>query len=840
MFDEAPRRAIALLPALLLVACLYGTGQPSDAAAAELRESAKGRSKLLVRIHGLPPGTRAKIVVRGGGRKWTLKRTTGLKKLRPGKYTIRPYRTKLKRTLAGVPAGSPVLPSTKKYTARLRARTTTIAGVRYGTVVDARLRRVDEHVVSSEGPPENPTKVVLRGGADVGALLNARPSPLLPAGLFHRVVSVSPADGGVAAELEPAHIKDVFPQLLLASEVRLAPQGLSHARLSGADLDPLVASLSLGSFSCSGPVADSRLDAAFSLRPKLEAYLQVPNQWGIPTGEAPHGRLVLKLTGTAALDVLIRKNVGCAVDAALPPLYGFVPIGPAVLPVFAKTGLAGSLSVSEDLEGKATAFVNLSAGAGFVFGRQFNDLSKADGTAEFNGSGAGTVSMGPYVGIGAGVAGAGDLHLNSGTSFEFTRSLGHPPCSVDLAIKSQIGVTLGPSTLDQELPGLARRLLECVSPAELSVTKTGPPGAFPNQAFDYAITVTNKSGAPAKGVEILDTLPSEGSFVSGPPGSTPSSPPAGATYVIPVGDVPAGESRTVKVRWRAPAGQGSLTNTAVARAANAPETSPATASVEFGTAVRCNPCGATAAGTGLRNRDHGSIDITGVPAGATVSRAVLIWAILFNPPTPSNAITFQGTRVTADVTSNVSGTLCWEDTSTVGYAADVTDHVTGNGTYHVTDPPRGATRVDADPVATRPYTDGASLIVFYNGGGSENQVLSDFAYETNTEGDTTIKRSFSGIRSVGGPASLILAGPDGQNRSESFHLDGAGSRTLASTFNGSDHQDGPSFPIGNLWDTDVFDVRALLPAGQETLNLSHVFSDDCVGIGAAVLQVAQR
>ncbi len=217
-----------------------------------------------------------------------------------------------------------------------------------------------------------------------------------------------------------------------------------------------------------------------------------------------------------------------------------------------------------------------------------------------------------------------------------------------------------------------------------------------------------------------------------------------------------------------------------------------------------------------------------MPAGASVARAVLVWGILYSAPTPPNTITFAGKNVTADITPTVSGTLCWDNSNTIGYAADVTGSVSGNGDYAVTNPPNGSIRPDSDPNGTLPFTDGASLVVFYTGGGANNQVLSDFSYDTDTDTDPVIHRAFSGISSVGGTSSLILAGPDGQNN---------GGETF--TITGSDPQSGPSFPIGNLWDTDQYDVSSVLPAGQTTLAFDVGISGECIGVGAAVLQVAQ-
>jgi hypothetical protein len=166
--------------------------------------------------------------------------------------------------------------------------------------------------------------------------------------------------------------------------------------------------------------------------------------------------------------------------------------------------------------------------------------------------------------------------------------------------------------------------------------------------------------------------------------------------------------------------------------------------------------------------------------------------------------------------------------------------VTGNGAHEVTDPPRGDTHADDDPYGILPYTDGATLVVLYNGGGANNQVMSDFAYDTDTDADGMIVRTFDGINSLGGAATLTLAGPDGQNiYSEDFTFTGASSFMLQNTWDRSDPQDGPSFDMGNLWDTDVYDVSSVLPVGQPTLRVEHENINDCIGVGAAVLQVAQ-
>jgi uncharacterized repeat protein (TIGR01451 family) len=370
----------------------------------------------------------------------------------------------------------------------------------------------------------------------------------------------------------------------------------------------------------------------------------------------------------------------------------------------------------------------------------------------------------------------------------------------------------------------------------LVVDKSAPPAVFGGQEFEFSIRVTNTGAEVAVNVVIVDDLPDAGEFVS----SAPSASPDGGILRLSLGDIAVGATVAATVRWRAPDGEGALTNSVVASADNADAAADAVG-VQYGSRTSITGAGVVAAGTGLRNRDNGDITISGIPAGATVNRAVLVWAILYSGPVPPNTIVFNGTTVAADLTATTSGHLCWGDGATIGYAADVTALVGGNGVYAVTNPPNGVVREDADAVGGFPYTDGASLFVFYTAAGVDNQVLTDFSYSTDTAGPIT--RSFSGIHSVGGPATLYLAGPDGQaDFHEGFTFTGAGSITAESTWNGSDPQEGPDFVGaggGNLWDTDAYDVSSVLPPGQATFTFSHDITGDCIGINAAVLVVSQ-
>ncbi len=140
----------------------------------------------------------------------------------------------------------------------------------------------------------------------------------------------------------------------------------------------------------------------------------------------------------------------------------------------------------------------------------------------------------------------------------------------------------------------------------LSISRTGPTGAFPNQEFNFTITVTNTGSATAAGVSVVDTLPSAGTFVSSTPAGSPAAPAPGSTYTVGVPNIAPGGIQTVTLRWKAPGTAGTVFNSAAVTATDAPTAGPATSSVPVGISSTCSPCGAVAAGTGLRNRDLGA------------------------------------------------------------------------------------------------------------------------------------------------------------------------------------------------------------------------------------------
>ncbi|HUG85565.1 MAG TPA: cell wall-binding repeat-containing protein, partial [Euzebya sp.] len=312
-----------------------------------------------------------------------------------------------------------------------------------------------------------------------------------------------------------------------------------------------------------------------------------------------------------------------------------------------------------------------------------------------------------------------------------------------------------------------------------------------------------------------------------------------------------------------------------------------------------------AAGTGLRHRGTGAISLAGIPDGAVIRRAILVWAALYLPSqgVPGNTIRVNGTTVAADLTTAVSQSLCWNGSlgegevvewhdRTIGFAADLTPLldgdgnalVTGTGMYVIDGHPSGGVD-DSDEAGIAadefPQTDGATLIVLYETPGTDGRVLLDLEFGAlDGNPDVTLARSFADLNAPGGPSRLLVVGPDGQTdagerlriaaRAEAIDINGDPffffvEQFEDDTFNGSDPLADPAFnrydkfdnllgPLGNLWDTDFFDVTTLLPQSRDQMSVeltpqnstvvipsdSHLVVDippDCIGISAVGLEL---
>jgi lysophospholipase L1-like esterase len=248
--------------------------------------------------------------------------------------------------------------------------------------------------------------------------------------------------------------------------------------------------------------------------------------------------------------------------------------------------------------------------------------------------------------------------------------------------------------------------------------------------------------------------------------------------------------------------------------------------------------GYTAAGIGMRNLGYGTISITGVPAGATVKSATLLWDVLADNADPTFAQgTFDGTAITG--TEWASGASpCWAPTSNFSYEAGVTSLVTGNGSYNLTGFATGESD-GADPWnvgSTPPLLEGASLVVVYTLASMPQTTIQIGEGATETDSGNTATATLDGFAAGASPVvtTTYIVG-DGQygNSAATFN----GTTVPGITFPGADPQAVPNYSLGNLWDTSTTDVSSLVNPGDTSATLSVTGNEDCLVWVGQVLAV---
>lgn len=110
--------------------------------------------------------------------------------------------------------------------------------------------------------------------------------------------------------------------------------------------------------------------------------------------------------------------------------------------------------------------------------------------------------------------------------------------------------------------------------------------------------------------------------------------------------------------------------------------------------------------------NSGVIPLAGIPDGAVIRKAVLFWSVLTDSPEEDNTgmnIYFNGMPIVGTKVGFVAGkTPCFPQDNTVGWKADVTQLVSGNGDYTVMGFPGGNTVGGSD------FSEGATLAVLYD------------------------------------------------------------------------------------------------------------------------------
>lgn len=246
----------------------------------------------------------------------------------------------------------------------------------------------------------------------------------------------------------------------------------------------------------------------------------------------------------------------------------------------------------------------------------------------------------------------------------------------------------------------------------------------------------------------------------------------------------------------------------------------------------------TAAGTGMRNLGYGTIAITGIPAGAKVKSATLLWDILADSAGSSfaqgslNGTAFTGTQWASGASP------CWSAGANFSYEADVTSLVAGNGSYQLTGFASGQSD-GADPWTSgsaTPLDEGASLVVVYELS-SMSPVTVQIAEGATETPSSTASATLDGF-TVGAKASAsttyIVA--DGQLPGNTASFDGT---TLPGvSFPGNDPQAVPHYSQGNLWDTVTTDVSSYLKPGDTSATIGVAGGQDCLVWVGQVLSVS--
>jgi hypothetical protein len=256
--------------------------------------------------------------------------------------------------------------------------------------------------------------------------------------------------------------------------------------------------------------------------------------------------------------------------------------------------------------------------------------------------------------------------------------------------------------------------------------------------------------------------------------------------------------------------------------------------------------GYVAAGIGLRNLGSGTISITGVPSGAKVASATLLWDIVADSADPSFAGgTFAGTKITGSAWGSGSSP-CWSPGANFSYEADVTRQVTGNGSYALSGFTTGESD-GADPWnagSIPPLLEGATLVVVYNLG-SRPLTTIQIAAGAGEIADDSATATMTGFTADAHPKAtttyIVADGQQGGIKSATFN----GDAVPNATFSGTDPLAAGDYSLGNLWDTTTADVSSSIKASDTSASLSITSATDdsdnydCVVWVGQVLAVSQ-
>ena len=225
----------------------------------------------------------------------------------------------------------------------------------------------------------------------------------------------------------------------------------------------------------------------------------------------------------------------------------------------------------------------------------------------------------------------------------------------------------------------------------------------------------------------------------------------------------------------------------------------------------------------------GNIVISGVPAGAVIHDAYLVWQVL---GAPDSLVTFKGVNRTGTLMGASGSFNCWGATATNNagsnfggavrtyrFKVPVGELPGGNGTYSITGV--GGT---LNGVHGRPDAQGASLIIVYRVPGSPATGRVAFRYGAMTArpGGAAATHTFSGLV-VPGPTTsrqLHIGMGDGESFTDPAMLFAGAAVTPTNFWSGSD---------AKYWDDKtIVPGGALLPAGTTSRTNSQGATGECL------------
>lgn len=429
-------RGFALL--LVVVLCVLAAGGASGpearASGPGARDARAKRATLVLKVSGLPRGTRPAGRVAGHGvRRRVRSGKLTLRHLRPGKYTVTLRRVRVARRWRSVRKGATVLPRSRRVTVKVGSGRKVTKRVAYGTIANPGVRRAPSGLLAVIGDPGSPSGLVYRNRRGLprrGAILLAAPSAKLPRGLVARVTSSKSKRGKRTLRLRAVSVTTAVPAFSFSGSRRLKVAHWTRLR----------ARVSKVKRACHGPSDfdyGAHLDE-FAIRHASATPWPPQMSVGIAVRTSEHFGPRVAAAGVSCTWAL----------AALGPWQGAIPTPVGPIPVYATVPVTASASV----EGSLSAFtfhvvgthvLNIDLGQHNSVGFSEEGTNQwFDRPLSFSGSASLSADLGLEMGVGN--PKAGDFHVSAGLGPKATWQAG-AGCDLGFELgRLSVGAKIGP------------------------------------------------------------------------------------------------------------------------------------------------------------------------------------------------------------------------------------------------------------------------------------------------------------------------------------------------------------------------------------------------------------